>query len=66
MRQRIEAVAATGRTEPVPAPSDRKRAGAEKAAAIDAAREAQAVEDTALRDLDGVKVCTALHDPACL
>ena len=59
MRQRIEAIAATGRTQPVPAPSDRKRAAAEKAAAIEAARAAQQVEDTALRELDGVKVCTA-------
>ena len=56
MRRRIAAIAAMGRTEPVPAPSDRKRAAAEKAAAIDAARATQQQEDTALRELDGAKV----------
>jgi hypothetical protein len=43
----------------VAAPSDRKRAAAEKAAAIEAARAAQQQEDTALRELDGAKVHAA-------
>ena len=70
MRRRIVEIAATGRTEPVPAPSDRKRAAAEKAASIALARAAQEQEDTALRELDGTKVWGERHHgrqggPAC-
>ena len=49
MRARI---IATGRDEAVPAPSDRKRAATEKAAAITAAQAEQAAEDAALEQLD--------------
>ena len=45
-------IIATGRSVAVPAPSDRKRAAAEKVAAISAAQAEQAREDGALRELE--------------
>lgn len=53
-------IIATGRNVPVPVPSDRKRAAAERAAAITAAQAEQAREDVALHELNS-KV-----SPACL